>query len=244
MPSGADFAPPRFHHKTLDGFEPRSGSARRALEAARRFVSHEINGIVFAGPTGVGKSHLAVAAPAEQYAADLAAWEAGPLIDYELRYESDGTEVRVPLSSGKRPHRAGTEPYAPDWCSVPELIVGLRADMDRPPDEKSWAERVDELTKWRGTVVLDDLGREKVSDWTGETLYVLVNGRYEYLLPTIVTTNLTAAELSASPYWPVISRLAEDGELVAIEAADHRLARGQSRTRAAFQPLVPVEVAS
>ncbi len=71
--------------------------------------------------------------------------------------------------------------------------------------------------------LIDDLGREKVSDWTGETIYTLVNGRYERVLPTIVTTNLTGAELAASVYWPVISRLAEGGELVRIGAADYRL---------------------
>jgi hypothetical protein len=44
-------------------------------------------------------------------------------------------------------------------------------------------------------------------------------------LPTIVTTNLTGAELASSPYWPVISRLAEDGELVRIDASDYRLSK-------------------
>jgi DNA replication protein DnaC len=73
--------------------------------------------------------------------------------------------------------------------------------------------------------VLDDLGREKVTDWTGEVVYTLVNGRYEAMLPTVVTTNLTRSDLAESAYWPAISRLAEDGALVAIEAEDRRLRR-------------------
>jgi DNA replication protein DnaC len=81
------------------------------------------------------------------------------------------------------------------------------------------------LASYPGLVVLDDLGREKVTDWTGEVVYTLVNGRYEAMLPTVVTTNLTRSDLAESAYWPAISRLAEDGALVAIEAEDRRLRR-------------------
>lgn len=61
-------------------------------------------------------------------------------------------------------------------------------------------------------------------DDTGQMLGL--NARYEARLPTIVTSNLTAEDLAASfPYWPAISRLAEDGTLVKITAPDHRLRR-------------------
>lgn len=211
-----DFAPLRFRGKTLDGYEPRTESASRALAAARRFVQRDIASMVLAGPTGAGKTHLAAAAAAERYIPELAEWVALPIVNNPAPWE--------------KPRREKKEPHIPDWCSVPELIVGLRSDMDREREDRGWADRVDELRRWAGVVVLDDLGREKVSDWTGEVIYTLVNGRYESMLPTIVTTNLTGAELAASPYWPVISRLAEDGELVRIEAEDYRLPK---RVRAA-----------
>lgn len=208
----ADFAPLRFRGKTLDGYEPRTPSSERALAAARRFASAALGSLVLAGPTGAGKTHLASAAAADRYVADLARWVALPILN-------------EPVPPWERPRRAEREPHAPEWCSVPELIVGLRSDMDRDRDDRGWGERSEELRRHPGTVVLDDLGREKTSDWTGETVYTLVNGRYESMLPTIITTNLTGAELAASPYWPVISRLAEDGELVRIEAEDFRLAK-------------------
>lgn len=118
-----------------------------------------------------------------------------------------------------------TRQAAPEWLNVAELIVGLRMEMDTPADDRDNALTAVRLQRHPALVVLDDLGREKVSDWTGETIYTLVNARYERMLPTLVTSNLTAAELAASPYWPVISRLAEDGALVEITAPDHRLAR-------------------
>jgi DNA replication protein DnaC len=116
----------------------------------------------------------------------------------------------------------------PSWCSIPELIVGLRADMDRERGARTWSDRLDYLAACVGTVVLDDLGREKVSDWTGEAVYVLVNGRYERKLPTIVTTNLLGPDMATSPYWPVISRLAEDGALVRLDGSDYRLRKERS----------------
>lgn len=115
------------------------------------------------------------------------------------------------------------------WCNVPEFVAMLREQMGTSRHDLldngrtpagDYAER---LADHFGLVVLDDLGREKVSDWTGEVMYVLINTRYEHRRPTLVTTNLTGQELGASPYWPAISRLAEDGALVAIEAPDHRL---------------------
>jgi DNA replication protein DnaC len=38
-------------------------------------------------------------------------------------------------------------------------------------------------------LVLDDMGKQKPSDWVAERLYHLVNYRVEHLLPMIVTTN-------------------------------------------------------
>jgi primosomal protein DnaI len=72
--------------------------------------------------------------------------------------------------------------------------------------------------------VLDDLGREKVSEWTGELIYAVVNARYEAGLPSVATSNLSPAELIAVGYWPAMSRLAEDGRIVEVTGPDHRLA--------------------
>lgn len=214
MPSISS-APLRFRDRTLDGYETPTATTRSALDAARRFASGQHGYLVLTGPTGVGKTHLAVGAAAARYDHDRKAWDtSADAADFARR-----TAAAAPW---ERP-KPRNVPHAPEWQNVAEMIVGLREDMGRSIEDKVWDFRPAALRDHRGVVVLDDLGREKVSDWTGETLYALVNHRYEAMLPTIVTTNLSGAELAASPYWPAISRLAEDGALVRIEAPDHRL---------------------
>jgi len=38
-------------------------------------------------------------------------------------------------------------------------------------------------------LIIDDLGKEKASEWTLATLYSIIDGRYEEAMPIIVTTN-------------------------------------------------------
>lgn len=45
-------------------------------------------------------------------------------------------------------------------------------------------------------LVLDDLGIEKVADWTWDILYLLIDRRYENMKKTIITTNISLAEMA------------------------------------------------
>jgi DNA replication protein DnaC len=203
---GTSSLPPRFADRTLDGFHASSPTATKALAAARRLVDGELRNLVLAGPTGVGKTHLA--------AGIVAAVSARLQAAYVLA-----------LGRARESHSLPLEPRYPEWTNVADAVTRLRLEMDAPLDDRIAGMRLRRLASYPGLVVLDDLGREKVTDWTGEVVYTLVNGRYEAMLPTVVTTNLTRSDLADSAYWPAISRLAEDGALVAIEAEDRRLRR-------------------
>lgn len=73
-------------------------------------------------------------------------------------------------------------------------------------------------------LVLDDLGREKPTEWVTDRLYVLVNRRYNAMLPTIVTTNYPLSELADRGYDAMVSRLRDSATIVNLDAPDYRRA--------------------
>jgi DNA replication protein DnaC len=77
-------------------------------------------------------------------------------------------------------------------------------------------------------MVLDELGRERVSDWRDEMLHLVINGRYSSRRPTILTTNYDVGEiddpdsLQVRVGMRVYSRLQEMCELLHLDGADYR----------------------
>jgi len=77
------------------------------------------------------------------------------------------------------------------WCSVPRFLQELRGTFGGRGSE---AEVTRQYTK-PALLVLDDLGSEHASDWTGQALYLVVSKRLDDCKQTIVTSNLTREEL-------------------------------------------------
>lgn len=71
-------------------------------------------------------------------------------------------------------------------------------------------------------LVIDDLGKERKSEWTQQVLFDVINYRYEHLLPTIITTNFTDAELMNYVSNATTSRLNEMSTAIHINATDYR----------------------
>ena len=71
-------------------------------------------------------------------------------------------------------------------------------------------------------LVIDDLGKELKTDWTQSVLYDLINYRYEHLLPTVITTNLTVDELTNHCGGAVWSRLYEMCDTIIMQGKDYR----------------------
>lgn len=75
-------------------------------------------------------------------------------------------------------------------------------------------------------LLLDDLGAERPTDWTGERLYALVNRRWLEERPTVVTSNLTPEELETAVGPRVFSRLVgNDAVVVKLTGGDRRRRR-------------------
>jgi DNA replication protein DnaC len=78
-----------------------------------------------------------------------------------------------------------------------------------------------------GILVIDDLGTTKDSTWTNETFDRLVNTRYEWERPTIITTNVIPGSFDATFGERVTSRLVEIATVVPFTGPDLR--RGTPR---------------
>lgn len=72
-------------------------------------------------------------------------------------------------------------------------------------------------------LVLDDLGAAKDSEWVEEINYRLINHRYEYMLPTLITSNVPVSELGAQLGERVKSRLTEMADRAVMVGDDRRM---------------------
>lgn len=71
-------------------------------------------------------------------------------------------------------------------------------------------------------VVIDDLGKERTSDWSNAVLYQIVNMRYEHRLPLIITTNEELADLERNIGEATMSRLLEMCKGIRMVGTDYR----------------------
>lgn len=82
--------------------------------------------------------------------------------------------------------------------------------------------------KSANVLVIDDLGKEKKSDWTTQVLFDVVNYRYEHKLPIIITTNLVSEDgedfsaLTNHVGGAVYSRICEMCNIVVTKSGDYR----------------------
>jgi DNA replication protein DnaC len=103
---------------------------------------------------------------------------------------------------------------------VPELLDHLRAAF-APTSELTY-DALFERVRESGLLVLDDLGAENATAWATEKLFQLINHRYNYRMPTVITTN---SSLMSHMDKRIGSRLSDLGLVrrVNIKAQDYRI---------------------
>lgn len=85
-------------------------------------------------------------------------------------------------------------------------------------------------------LIIDDLGKEQVTDWSVSTLYSILNDRYEDMKPTIITTNFGSDDLirietprgfdGGHRAAAIVSRLREVSTLLTMVGEDYRSREG------------------
>lgn len=122
-----------------------------------------------------------------------------------IKYIYNSLYLYGPVSSGKT-LQAGAlfferckeayidnKPLKAEFVMVPELLLRIRNTF-QPTSMETEKEIVDYYSAV-DFLVLDDLGVDKCSDWVLQTLYLIINRRYENQLQTIITSNLSLGEL-------------------------------------------------
>jgi DNA replication protein DnaC len=188
--------PRRFIDAHVDQLD---GALAAALEEWR---SDWRRNLLIVGPVGVGKSHAAIAA--------------ARLVHFNgLRVVV--TSV-VDLLDGARP--SGFD----DRSNSPLRGAGPGAWLDDGAPVRTRVTLDDAANA--DLLVLDDLGAERPTDWTGERLGLLVDVRWREARPTIATSNLAARDgkgpLVDAVGQRVYSRLVHDAVTVAATGPDRR----------------------
>lgn len=116
----------------------------------------------------------------------------------------------------------------PRFVNVPAALDDLRASI-RIRDSQA-PEQWDYMRDTCPLVVLDDIGREKMTEWVAERLYALVESRYSRCLPTCASSNFTLKELDERGYGAIVSRFQETCVTVRLSATDYRPEKGRAAT--------------
>jgi len=110
--------------------------------------------------------------------------------------------------------------------NVLDLLGRLRRSYDPEAQEEEWR-IIDELSSVP-LLVIDDLGKEKVSEWVEQTLYRIVDARYRENKALVVTSNFILSEFERryDEVGPaLVSRIVEMCEGIRLTGRDWRQTR-------------------
>jgi DNA replication protein DnaC len=143
--------PKRYENCSFENFETHNPSHKNAVKISKKFVKNypvQSIGLLFQGPCGVGKTHLAVA-----------------IINELIKNKS-------------------TPCY---FCDFRDLIRNIQKSYS---SESSMTES--ELIApifANNVLVLDELGAKRTSPWVEETIFYIINHRYNHKKLTLFTSN-------------------------------------------------------
>ena len=148
--------PKRYRECTLDGFEIHNPSHKDALKISKKFVENypaQEVGLLFIGPCGVGKTHLAAAILNEVM---------------------------------------NTKKARGYFCDFRELIRSIQSTYS----QDSGLSETDVLNPvFRSDVlVLDELGAKRTTAWVEDTIFYIINNRYNNRKLTVFTSNYLDSE--------------------------------------------------
>lgn len=157
-------------------------------------------GVFITGLTGTGKTHLAAAL---------------------LRKNLESYMPIMDVPGPGKPVEARRPDGLPEMASVPGLLLEIRESFHNGSSHRE-AEIVRKYESC-DLLVLDDLGVEKTSDWSFQTLYLIIDSRYRSQKSTIITSNLDLPAIRNKLTDRIASRIAGMCGVVKLSGSDRRL---------------------
>ena len=100
-----------------------------------------------------------------------------------------------------------------------EFFLELKEAMDSKIPERDIIAKYAYVT----LLVFDDIGAEKISDWSRQVFYTLIDRRYRSMLQTIITSNKSLGQIAELIDDRISSRIVEMGAVIQMEGEDWRL---------------------
>lgn len=111
----------------------------------------------------------------------------------------------------------------PRFVPVPELLLRIRSSFNNYSDETEEM-IIDELTHRSEYLFLDDFGAEKISDFSIETIYLILDRRLRLgKWKVFITSNFSLSQLAELTSDRIASRILEMCEIQEIYETDWRL---------------------
>jgi DNA replication protein DnaC len=117
--------------------------------------------------------------------------------------------------------------YRATFTTAPEILLSIRNTFNKHDNDDDHYKTEDEVISDYADVellIIDDLGSEKTTDFTIQSLYLIIDRRNRELMPTIITTNLSLKEIEEKLDARIASRLA-DMKIIKINMPDYRKKR-------------------
>ncbi len=105
---------------------------------------------------------------------------------------------------------------------VPDFLDELRKSYEK---EAGLEEDIIGVVRDCDFLILDDLGTEKITEWSKEKILQVINHRVNYLLPFIITTNFSGEVLKERIGERTYSRIKGVCEELVLNGSDRRLSK-------------------